>query len=34
MKICPICKNVKLKKILDKNKTNIFTGTSNYKKTT
>ena len=32
MKICPICKNVKLKKILDKNKTNIFTGTSNYKK--
>ncbi len=32
MKKCLICNNKKLKIILDKNKTNIFTGTSNYKK--
>ena len=31
MNKCPICKNIKLRKILDKKKTNIFTGTSNYK---
>ena len=31
MNKCPICKNIKLKKILDKNKTNIFTGTSTNK---
>ena len=32
MRKCPICNNKKLKIVLDKNKTNIFTGTSNYKK--
>ena len=31
MNKCPICKNIKLKKVLNKNKTNIFTGTSTIK---